>query len=79
MLRAYHVKNGALNAVDGAVDAAALRKAQWIELCQASPEENRLVEDTLEIDTNPVNKYEPFQVSSQFSATNRQLTMTGCC
>ncbi len=77
MLKAYSAANGALDEFAGKLDAAALRKAQWIDLCDATEEEKKLVERTLKIEVNPVNNYEPFQVSSHFSSNARQLTMTG--
>lgn len=58
-------------------DSATLKKSQWVDLCDASKAEKDLVEEALEIEVNPVNDYEPFQVSSHFSANDRQITMTG--
>jgi magnesium transporter len=77
MLTAYTADNGNLREVDGALDGKALREAGWIDLCHATAEEKAGLEQALGIETEPVNSYEPFQVSSHFSATERQLTMTG--
>jgi magnesium transporter len=77
VLKTYRVANGELEESEGELNAAALRKAQWIDLCNATQKEERDVEDALNIDVHPVNEYEPFQVSSHFSATPNQLTMTG--
>jgi magnesium transporter len=77
VLKAFSAANGALDEINGKLDAAALRKAQWIDLCDATQAEKSLVEQTLKIQVNPVNDYEPFQVSSHFSADRQQLTMTG--
>ncbi len=73
MLRTYRIKNGELEEADGDIDAAALRRAQWIDICTPSEHEIDLVEKTLDIEVTPVNEYEPFQVSSHFSADKRQL------
>jgi magnesium transporter len=77
VLKAYRIEKGDLVELEGNLDKAALRKAIWIDLCDATDEEKVGVEDALIIDVDPVNDYEPFQVSSQFSTTDRQNTMTG--
>jgi len=77
VLKAYHIDGGDLQEVAGDPDRAVLRKAKWIDLCDANAAEKHLVEDTLGIEINPVNDYEPFQVSSHYSASDNQLTMTG--
>lgn len=77
MLRAYRIADGGLHDVEGDLDAATLRKAQWIELCDATDREKKLVTETLDIALSPLEDYEPFQVSSHFSATDEQLTLTG--
>ncbi len=77
MLKAFSAANGALDEFEGKLDAAALRRSQWIDLCDATQEEKNLVERALKIQVNPVNDYEPFQVSSHFSSDRQQLTMTG--
>ena len=77
MLKLYSVADGSLREIDGAFDRAALRQAAWLDLCNASDEEKHLVEETFDIELSPVNDYEPFQVSSHYSATDRQQTMTG--
>ena len=76
MLKTYRIENGSLSEVGGS-DEEALRRAQWIDLREASNAEKALVETTLGIEVSPVNDYEPFQVSSHFSSSERQLTMTG--
>ena len=75
MLKVYKLEKGEL--VEGSDTAGDLRTAQWIDLSDATDDEKRHVESTLEIELSPVNDYEPFQVSSHFSASDRQLTMTG--
>lgn len=75
MLKVYDLEDGTLRQRSGAADD--LRTAQWIDLYEATDDEKRRVEAALDIVLNPVNDYEPFQVSSHFSATERQLTMTG--
>ncbi|MGN6571466.1 MAG: CorA family divalent cation transporter [Pseudolabrys sp.] len=75
MLRVYVLTDGNLNEVSGA--AGDLRAAQWIDLCDASEDEKHRVQSALNIELAPVNDYEPFQVSSHFSASDTQLTMTG--
>ena len=77
MLKAYRIADGTLTELDGALTAADLRKAQWIDLCGPSEAEKAAVEGALRIDVDPVNDYEPFQVSSHFAASPAQLTMTG--
>ena len=77
MLKAYRIDDGKLHALDGNLDAAALRKARWLDLCDATDEEKQTVEDALKVQLSPVNDDEPFQVSSHFSASEQQLTMTG--
>lgn len=49
----------------------------WIDLSGGTAEEKRLLEDALGVDVSPVNEFEPFQVSSHFSAAAQQMTMTG--
>lgn len=73
MLKTYRIEAGVLNEMD--IDG--LATAQWIDLCDATAEEKKRVEDTLGIDVTPVNEYEPYQVSTQFSANDRQITLTG--
>jgi magnesium transporter len=77
VLKAYRIEDGVLHELDGKLTAAVLRKAQWIDLCDASDDEKALIQDALDIDVSPVNDYEPFQVSSHFAASDQQLTMTG--
>jgi magnesium transporter len=77
VLKSYRLENGNLLEFEGALDAAGLHKAQWIDLCDATPDEKELVEGALKIDVSPVNDYEPFQVSSHFSVLPHQMTMTG--
>ncbi len=77
MLKAYRIDGGELQEIGGDLDDGALRKAKWVDLCDASDAEKKLVEATLNIQVSPVNDYEPFQVSSHYSATDNQLTMTG--
>lgn len=77
MLKSYRIENGDLHGIESATDRDGLAKAQWIDLSDATPEEKKLVEATLGIDVSPVNDYEPFQVSTQFSADDKQVTLTG--
>jgi len=77
VLKAYHVENGDLRESDGKPERKSLGKALWIDLCDASDKEKRLVEDTFDIDVDPVNDYEPFQVSTHYRADDNQATMTG--
>ena len=77
MLKRYVVAGGGLKELDGKADREALREAQWVDLWESNDEEKKLVEDALDIELSPVNDYEPFQVSSHYSASDRQITMTG--
>ena len=77
MLKAYRIDGGDLQEVEHKLDGPTLRKAKWIDLCNANDDEKSSVEDSLGIQVSPVNDYEPFQVSSHYSATDDQLTMTG--
>ncbi len=77
MLKAYRIEKGDLTELEGDIDEATLNEAQWIDLCEPTDEEKELVESALKIDVSPVNDYEPFQVSTHFSATSSQLVMTG--
>jgi magnesium transporter len=77
VLKSYRLENGELHEFEGRPDQAALHKAHWIDLRDATPEEKDLVESALKIEVNPINDYEPFQVSSHFSATPSQISMTG--
>jgi Mg2+ and Co2+ transporter CorA len=76
VLKSYRLENGNLLEFEGPLDAAGLHRAQWINLCDGTPEEKALVEGALKIDVSPVNDYEPFQVSSHFSVSPHQMTMT---
>ena len=71
------VEKSVLTEIDATLTPAHLKRIQWLDLCDASDEEKRNVETALDIDVDPVNEYEPYQVSSHFSATAHQLTMTG--
>jgi magnesium transporter len=77
VLNLYEIDGGGLREIEKKTDAAALQKAAWIDVHTATADEKRLVEEALNIELSPVNDYEPFQVSSHYSATDRQLTMTG--
>jgi magnesium transporter len=77
VLKAYQIEGGNLQELNGEIEPTTLRKAPWIDLCDATAKEKDLVEETLGIEVNPVNDYEPFQVSTQFSANERQITLTG--
>lgn len=77
MLNLYEIDGSGLREIEKKTDAAALQKAAWIDVHTATADEKRLVEEALNIELSPVNDYEPFQVSSHYSATDRQLTMTG--
>lgn len=77
MLNLYEIDGGGLREIEKKPDAAALQKAAWIDVHTATADEKRVVEEALNIELSPVNDYEPFQVSSHYSATDRQLTMTG--
>ncbi|MBV9558818.1 MAG: hypothetical protein JO254_17270 [Pseudolabrys sp.] len=77
MLRAYRIKTGELEEIKGDINAAALRRAQWVDLCTPSEKECALVTKTLGISLAAVNEAEPYQVSSYFRSEKQQLTMTG--
>jgi magnesium transporter len=77
VLKAYTIEDGNLREIEGEIDTQAMRKAQWIDVFDTNEQEKRRVEEALDIELNPVNDYEPFQVSSHYSATERQITMTG--
>ncbi|HEX5211858.1 MAG TPA: CorA family divalent cation transporter [Pseudolabrys sp.] len=77
MLNLYEIDGGGLREIDKKPNAATLQKAAWIDVHAATADEKRLVEDTLDVELSPANDYEPFQVSSHYSATERQMTMTG--
>ncbi len=77
LLKAYRIEKGDLQELDGDLTPDELRKSDWLDLSGASAEEKRLVETALDIDCHPANEYEPFQISSHFSADDRQMTMTG--
>ncbi len=67
MLKVYDLAGGCLNEMSDS--KGDLRAAQWIDLSDASDHEKRRIEDALNVELSPVNDYEPFQVSSHFSAT----------
>jgi len=75
VLKVYDLTKGCLKEMSDS--KGDLRAAQWIDLCDASDDEKRRIEVALDIELSPVNDYEPFQVSSHFSASDSQLTMTG--
>jgi magnesium transporter len=77
VLKLYRIEEGRLQEFEEEATRAALHKVQWVDLCGATDAETRKVEDALGIELNPINEYEPFQVSSHYSATERQITMTG--
>lgn len=47
MLKSYRIEDGDLCELEGDLGHAALRKSQWIDLCDASPEEKDRVEAAL--------------------------------
>jgi len=75
VLKVYGLDRG--NLVENGNATGDLKAAQWIDLSDASEEEKRRIETALGVELSPVNDYEPFQVSSHFMASERQLTMTG--
>ena len=77
MLKTYKIEKGDLAEIAGGAEQPSLEKAQWIDLCDATAQEKALVENTLGIEVSPVNEYEPFQVSTHFSASDNQITLTG--
>lgn len=77
MLKSYVIDGDELREIRGEPDAQAMQRAQWIDVFDANENEKRRLEKALDIELSPVNDYEPFQVSSHYSATERQLTMTG--
>ena len=77
MLMAYRIEGGTLREIEGPDGPENIRRAQWLDICNASEEEKRRVESLLGIQLSTANDYEPFQVSSHYSATDNQLTMTG--
>ena len=77
MLHTYRIEKGNLEELEAKPTVAVLRKADWIDLYDETEEEKKVVEENLGITLRPFNEYEPFQVSSHFSATNDQMTMTG--
>lgn len=77
MLKLYRVEKTELAEIDGNLDPSGLQNAQWIDLSDATAKEKTLVEEALGIDVSPVNNYEPFQVSTHFSASDTQITLTG--
>jgi len=77
LLKSFQIENGDLAETDANPDAADLAKAQWIDLCDPTDDEKKRVEEALGIEVSPVNDYEPFQVSTQFSADDKQITLTG--
>lgn len=77
VLKAYRIDKGDLVELGDDIDKTVVRNAVWIDLCDGTDGEKALVEDALGIDVDPINDYEPFQVSSHFSMTDCQSTMTG--
>jgi magnesium transporter len=77
VLKLYHIEKAQLAEIEGELTRETLAKASWLDLCDASEKEKRKVEQLLKVDVTPGNEYEPFQVSSHFSATAQQLSMTG--
>ncbi|MEI9803807.1 MAG: CorA family divalent cation transporter [Pseudolabrys sp.] len=77
MLKTYKIEKDDLAEIERGSNPSSLEKAQWIDLCDATKEEKTLVEETLGIKVSPVNDYEPFQVSTHFSANDNQITLTG--
>src|SRR4029079_11588447 len=63
--------------VSGELTAETICRVQWIDLSDCGTNEKSRIEQLLDIELEPINQYEPFKVSSHFSATKRQLTMTG--
>ena len=72
MLKAYHIDGGDLQEVAGGPDPAVLRKAKWIDLCDASDAEKHLVEDTLGIESTPLTTTNRFrsQATTARATTN---------
>jgi magnesium transporter len=77
VLKAYRIENTQLTEIEGDLTRATVAKARWIDLGDASDDDKTKVESLLGIDVTPGNDYEPFQVSSHFSATPQQVSMTG--
>jgi magnesium transporter len=73
----YQVDKTQLVQIGGGLSPDSLAAAHWIDLSNVSADEKRQIESALAVDLTPVNDYEPYQVSTHFSATERQLTMTG--
>ncbi|MDI3471093.1 MAG: Magnesium and cobalt transport protein CorA [Pseudolabrys sp.] len=77
MLKLYRGGQSGFASVDGTTTPEALGQARWIDLSDATAEEKRHVEETLNVDVDPINDYEPYEISTHFSAAGGQLTVTG--
>jgi magnesium transporter len=77
LLKAYRIAGESLEEVSGELTAETICRVQWIDLSSGSDSEKSRISQLLDIELEPINEYEPFKVSSHFSATKRQLTMTG--
>ena len=77
MLKAYRIAGDNLEEVGGELTAETICRVQWLDLSGCEEQEKSRIGQLLDIELEPINEYEPFQVSSHFSATKRQLTMTG--
>jgi magnesium transporter len=76
VLKAYVIADSSLQEIEGDLRRGDMRKAKWLDLYNASEDEKCELEKALDVELSPINDYEPFQVSSHYSATDRQLTMT---
>lgn len=77
VLHIYQIEEGDLRETGAEPSENVLRKADWIDLSDATDDEKKTVESTLGITLKAFNQYEPFQISSHYSATKDQITMTG--
>ena len=71
MLKAYRIVGDDLEEVSGELTAETICRVQWIDLSGCGEDDKSRIARLLEIELEPINQYEPFQVSSHFSATKQ--------
>ncbi|MET0629394.1 MAG: CorA family divalent cation transporter [Xanthobacteraceae bacterium] len=76
MLQIYSADRSKLKPLSGPYDSAALAAAYWVDVYDPTPEEQRAVEQALDIRLQVPEEPETFQVSTPLRSSDGQTTLT---
>ena len=76
MLQIYSIENGCFKALTGSDWRMSLAGAHWVDVHDASAEEQQALEQALQVELPEPQEPDAFQVSSPLRISDRQMTLT---